>query len=118
MNAVTRSGTSQFHGDLFYNGRTPGLNALDPVNKTAGITTKNVLNQNQWGGSFGGPLIKDKLFFFITDDDFRKNEPINVTSSQISPGLRAMAARRSRQGTRRDHGTYYAAQCQAALNYR
>ncbi len=105
VNAVTRSGTAQFHGDLFYNGRTPGLNALDPVNKTAGITTKNVLNQNQWGGSFGGPLIKDKLFFFLTDDDFRKNEPINVTSSQISPGLGSYDLPNARaRSTRRDHG--------------
>ena len=39
VNAVTRSGANQLHGDLFYNLRYPDLNALDPVGKTKGITT-------------------------------------------------------------------------------
>src|SRR6202521_6084691 len=68
VNAVTKSGTNQFHGDLFYNGRSPTFNAFDPVTKTAGNPSKAIKQQNQWGGSLGGPLLKEKLFFFVTDD--------------------------------------------------
>jgi hypothetical protein len=85
VNAVTNSGTNQFHGDLFYNGRSGDFNAFDPVAKAnaaiASISlpgsslatpTKTVHQQNQFGGSFGGPIIKDKLFFFATYDGYRK----------------------------------------------
>jgi Carboxypeptidase regulatory-like domain len=64
VNAVTKSGTNQWHGDLFYNLRYPDLNALDPFSKTRGIFTQTVHQQNQFGGSTGGPIVKDKLFFF------------------------------------------------------
>lgn len=54
VNAVTKSGTSQFHGDLFYNMRNPIFNAYDPVSKTLAATqgtvaTQSVKQQNQWG---------------------------------------------------------------------
>src|ERR1700674_5496389 len=71
VNAVTKSGTNTFHGDLFYNGRAPQFNAIDPVNQanvdarnaaknlvTAGsgteVATPGVHQQHQWGGSLGG----------------------------------------------------------------
>src|ERR1035438_1686060 len=70
------------HGDLFWYLRYPDLNALDPFTKlqaqTAPATTKPFLltppihQQNQFGGSVGGPFIKDKLFYFLTYDGFRK----------------------------------------------
>ncbi len=98
VNAVTRSGTNQFHGDLFYNLRYPTLNALDPVAKESaaaspgGIasTTQTVHQQNQFGGSFGGPILKDKLFFFVTYDGFRKVNPIDYTTSQTSPPISSL----------------------------
>ena len=81
VNAVTRSGTNDLHGDLFYNLRYPSLNALDPFGKSRGILTQTVHQQNQFGGSAGGPIIKDKLFFFGTYDGFRKVNPILYTST-------------------------------------
>ena len=51
VNAVTKSGTNQLHGDLFYNLRYPDLNALDPHSKAQGIDTQTVHQQNQFGGS-------------------------------------------------------------------
>ena len=81
VNAVTRSGTNQLHGDLFYNLRYPDLNALDPLGKTRNITTQTVHQQNQFGGSVGGAIIQDKLFFFATYDGFRKVNPILYTST-------------------------------------
>lgn len=89
VNAVTRSGTNQLHGDLFYNLRYPDLNALDPVGKTRGITTQTVHQQNQFGGSVGGPIIKEKLFFFGTYDGFRKVNPILYTSTTPTSTINA-----------------------------
>jgi len=81
VNAVTRSGTNQLHGDLFYDLRYPSLNALDPLAKSRGTLTQTVHQQNHFGGSAGGPVIKDKLFFFGTYDGFRKVNPILYTST-------------------------------------
>ena len=92
VNAVTKSGTDQYHGDLFYNLRYPTLNALDPVAKLSAaangtVATQTVHQQQQFGGSIGGPILKDKLFFFGTYDGFRKVNPIQYTTSQISPPI-------------------------------
>lgn len=81
VNAVTRSGTNQYHGDLFYDLRYPSLNALDPHAKAGGTKTQTVHQQNHFGGSVGGPAVKGKLFFFGTYDGFRKVNPILYTST-------------------------------------
>jgi outer membrane receptor protein involved in Fe transport len=80
VNAITKSGTNAIHGDLFYYLRYPALNALDPYNKfqalhngaTPFLLTQPVHQQQQFGGSVGGPIIKDRLFYFFTYDGFRK----------------------------------------------
>jgi hypothetical protein len=61
VNVVTKSGTNQFHGDVFEFLRNGNLNARNffaPV--------PDPLKRNQFGGALGGPIIKDKLFFFGT----------------------------------------------------
>src|SRR5579872_4537616 len=85
INAVTKSGANTVHGDLFYYLRYPSLNALDPIQKAAGIYTQPIHQQQQFGGSVGGPLIKDKLFYFLTYDGSRKVNPISYTSSAKFP---------------------------------
>jgi outer membrane receptor protein involved in Fe transport len=85
VNAVTRSGGNVFHGDLFYYLRYPALNALDPVNRLSGINTQSIHQQQQFGGSIGGPLIRDKLFLFLTYDGSRKVTPISFTSTSKFP---------------------------------
>jgi outer membrane receptor protein involved in Fe transport len=84
VNAITKSGTNAIHGDAFYYLRYPTLNALDPQTKwTALHNTPNPVNaalllsqpvhqQHQFGGSIGGPIIKDRLFYFFTYDGFRR----------------------------------------------
>jgi hypothetical protein len=81
VNAVTKSGTNAVHGDLFYFLRYPTLNALDPINKANHIFTQPVHQQQQFGGSVGGHIIKDKLFYFLTYDGSRKVFPISYTTS-------------------------------------
>ncbi len=85
VNAVTKSGTNDMHGDLFYYLRYPALNALDPINKAAGIYTQPVHQQQQFGGSVGGAIIKDKLFYFFTYDGSRKVFPVSYTSASRFP---------------------------------
>ena len=80
VNAITKSGTNHIHGDAFYYLRYPTLNALDPYSKysalynggNAFLLTQPIHQQHQFGGSVGGPLIKDRLFGFFTYDGFRK----------------------------------------------
>ncbi|MGA9668571.1 MAG: carboxypeptidase regulatory-like domain-containing protein [Terracidiphilus sp.] len=80
VNAITKSGTNDLHGDLFWYLRYPDLNALDPYSKfqalhngaSSFLLTQPIHQQNQFGGSVGGPFIKDKLFYFLTYDGFRK----------------------------------------------
>ncbi len=59
MNAVTKSGTNQFHGDLFDYLRNGDLDARNYFG-----TTHDSLRRNQYGGTIGGPIIHNKLFFF------------------------------------------------------
>jgi hypothetical protein len=60
VNIVTKRGGNSFHGDLFEFFRNGDLNALNFF-----ATTPDFLKRNQFGGTFGGPIRKDKLFFFV-----------------------------------------------------
>jgi Carboxypeptidase regulatory-like domain len=59
VNVTTKSGTNSLHGDGFYYFRDQRMNAALPGDST------NPFQRNQFGGDIGGPIIKDKLFFFI-----------------------------------------------------
>lgn len=116
INAVTRSGTNATHGDLFYYLRYPSLNALDPYNKSQGLKpggnpvllTPTVRQQQQFGGSVGGPIIHDKLFYFFTYDGFRRIAPVLYTSTaniSLTPS-----------GTTTSTSTITPTQCPTSLN--
>ena len=92
VNAVTKSGTNGLHGDLFYYLRYPTLNALDPLQKSRGVFTQPVHQQQQFGGSVGGPIKKDKLFYFFTYDGSRRVVPIVYTSTQFNGPQTCLAA--------------------------
>ena len=67
VNLVMKSGTNQFHGSAFEFFRNEALNANDFFYNRNRLPTqpeKPILRQNQFGGSLGGPIKKDKLFFF------------------------------------------------------
>ena len=82
-NAVTKSGTNDLHGDAFYYQRNNDWGARNPlafqavlVNgapSTVGIKPEDV--RHQFGGTLGGPIIKDKLFFFFSYDQQKRNFP-------------------------------------------
>jgi Carboxypeptidase regulatory-like domain/TonB-dependent Receptor Plug Domain len=67
ISIATRGGENTFHGSLFYFGRNDALNASDFfANRVGGA--KDKLRRNDFGGSVGGPVIKDKLFFFYSEE--------------------------------------------------
>lgn len=91
INAITKSGTNDWHGDVYEYYRTPGWNALDPFNKYNGRLTHNpflltqpVKVQHEFGISVGGPILRDRLFFHFTYDGFRKANPITYLSTYNS----------------------------------
>ena len=59
VNITTKSGTNGFHGEAFYFFRDQSMNAALPGDST------NPFQRNQFGGDLGGPIIKNKLFFFV-----------------------------------------------------
>jgi Carboxypeptidase regulatory-like domain len=65
VNVVTKGGTNNFHGAAFEFFRNTALNANNWFFNFNGLQ-KPVLNSNQYGGVFGGPVKKDKLFFFAS----------------------------------------------------
>jgi hypothetical protein len=67
MNTVTKSGTNRFHGTLFEFYRNQGFDATSYFDNT-----KAELKQHQYGGVFGGPIVKDKLFFFTDMQQTRR----------------------------------------------
>jgi hypothetical protein len=69
INLVTKSGKNDFHGSVFYSGRNDKLNAYDTELK-AGCPTcaKNKFRGNDYGYTIGGPVKKDKIFFFWSQE--------------------------------------------------
>ena len=78
-NLITKSGTNQFHGTLFEFMRNDAFDTYDWSNKTS----KAELRQNQFGGSIGGPVIKNKIFFFGDYQGWRQVQ--GATASNYVP---------------------------------
>lgn len=82
VNVVTKSGSNQFHGTAFEFFRNAKLNAndffynRDSCSSYTGSCPKQVLNQNQFGGVIGGPVEKDKLFFFGSYEGTRQKNGV------------------------------------------
>jgi hypothetical protein len=79
-NAVTKSGTNEFHGEAFYynrNNRNGARNplAFRPILGGLREAAKPKDLRQQWGGTIGGPIVKDKLFFFFSYDQQSRNFP-------------------------------------------
>ncbi len=95
VNVVSKSGTNQFHGSAFFNFRNQSLRARDFFEKASNLT-KAPFNREEFGGSLGGPIVKDKLFFFGAFERFRERQSIALTASQFAqlsviPGVTASA---------------------------
>jgi hypothetical protein len=80
VNAVTKSGTNQWHGDGFYFIRDSAFLARDPAGNSAGVpgNPKPQERRQQFGGTFGGPIVHDRLFVFGSYDQQKRNFPAIV----------------------------------------
>src|SRR6202167_5593234 len=74
MELVTKSGTNNFHGQLFEYNRVTVYTANDYFNNLQGIPNPQLI-RNQFGGDVGGPIIKQKLFFFFSYNGLRQVAP-------------------------------------------
>jgi Carboxypeptidase regulatory-like domain len=84
----TPSGTNQFHGEGIWYNRNNAFAANDWFNNQSGIPTP-FLNQNQLGGSIGGPIRKDKLFFYSNYEAVRDHQQTPVTATVLTPSARS-----------------------------
>ncbi len=80
VNASYRSGTNDFHGSAWEYNRNTALNAVGFFKPTSG--QKPSLDRNQFGGVFGGPILRDRSFFFMDYEGFRQTQR-TVTFSTI-----------------------------------
>lgn len=86
VEAITRSGSNDFHGNAYYFLRNKSLNANDPFLQAAGIG-RPILNRHQFGGTLGGRIIPDKLFFFGSYQGTREKNGASLTNSVTVPVL-------------------------------
>jgi len=80
INTVTKSGTNEFHGDAFYYNRNSGTGANDAVDKAAG-NPKPVNVLQQFGADIGGPIVKDKMFFYFDYEQQRHKDPLYAVNT-------------------------------------
>ena len=85
VNVITRSGTNQFHGSLFENFQNIDLNARNPF-----LAAKAPYTYNQFGGSAGGAIKKNRIFFFGVYEGYRESAQTRVFGNVPTPSIRNM----------------------------
>ncbi|HLX44456.1 MAG TPA: carboxypeptidase regulatory-like domain-containing protein [Bryobacteraceae bacterium] len=97
VNVITKSGTNDFHGSIFFQDRDQAFDTLNYFEQTAhgGTGQKAPFSRQQFGGSVGGPIKKDKTFIFFAIERSRENTSINelglaYTNSQLITNLGAV----------------------------
>ncbi|HEY6968617.1 MAG TPA: TonB-dependent receptor [Candidatus Angelobacter sp.] len=92
VNAVTKSGTNDWHGDAFYMNRNSSLTSPDAFGNLA------MNSQHQFGGSLGGPIRKDRTFFFFAGEQNFLDLPFTVQFQPQPAGVTLPASLSSLQG--------------------
>jgi len=88
VEAVTRSGGNDFHGNIYYFLRNKALNANEPFVKARGLE-RPILTRNQFGGTLGGRIVRDKAFFFASYQGTREKNGLSLSNSLTFPGIPA-----------------------------
>jgi hypothetical protein len=92
INAVSKSGTNAFHGSAYEFFRNNKLDAWDTFAKIPTTPSQPAYRQNQFGGSVGGPIKKDKTFFFVNYEGIRRTKGDVKTGRVPGCNLTAFAA--------------------------
>jgi hypothetical protein len=90
MNMATRAGTNQWHGDLLEYLRNNDLDARNFTNPVGGLM--NPFHRNQFGGNGGGPIKKDKMFVYFSDEELRQRQAVALGAGVLTAAQRAQAA--------------------------
>lgn len=90
VSVITKSGANDFHGTAFEYLRRDALDAPNYFDTASGLP-KSLLKQDQYGGSFGGPLVKNRAFFFGSYEGYRLNAGINIVEAVPSDAAWARA---------------------------
>jgi outer membrane receptor protein involved in Fe transport len=98
MNIVTKSGTNRYQGSFFELFRDKDMNALTETEKLAGLAAgespvKGDYRRNQFGGSFGGPIVKDRVHFFFAIERTQQDttQAVGTAVTAMFPGLAGSA---------------------------
>jgi Carboxypeptidase regulatory-like domain/TonB dependent receptor len=91
VNAVTRSGSNAFHGSAFYYNRNSATGANDALDKAAGNPKPEDALQ-QFGAGLGGPIRRDRLWFFVDYEQQLHNNPIPVINSALATNSSNLAS--------------------------
>jgi hypothetical protein len=83
VNAVTRSGGNTFHGSPFYYNRNSAFGANDALDKAAGNPEPED-DLQQFGAGLGGPIVRNRLWFFVDYEQQLRNNPIPVINSALA----------------------------------
>ena len=83
VNLLSRSGTNQYHGSLFENNRTENVDA-----RHQRLSNKPGITFNQFGGSLGGPIKRDKIFIFGVYEGYRERSFALIQETLMTPRLR------------------------------
>jgi hypothetical protein len=84
VEAVTKSGTNEYHGSFYYFMRNKALNANEPFIKARGFE-RPIATRNQFGGTFGGPIVHDRVFFFGSYQGTNEKNGVSLINSLTSP---------------------------------
>jgi hypothetical protein len=87
VQVVTRQGTNQFHGNVFEYNRNTAFNANDWFNNRSGLP-REVLIRNQFGASLGGPIKKNRAFFFFNWQSQRMSQSLSQVRTVLTPSAR------------------------------
>jgi hypothetical protein len=87
VNLATRSGTNEYHGEAFEFFRNNDLDARNFFNSSP--NPQAPFKRNDFGASFGGPIVKSKVFFYAAYEGLRQHQSLTVTSTVPSPNQRA-----------------------------
>ena len=87
VNIATRSGTNEYHGEAFEFFRDESLDARNYFNPESQPQSK--FNRNQFGINLGGPIIKNKTFFFLSYEGLRQRQGLDFNSGVLSDAERA-----------------------------
>ena len=90
FNQVVKSGTNQFHGSAYEYFINRDLNAADNLNFVQGNPLHPRFDNNRFGGTFGGPIKKNKLFFFV-NYEYNPIGTIGATGTVCAPTASATA---------------------------